>query len=107
MPEDTGSLLGQSSSAPLGVIYKFALRPWSIFIDAPKGGILLAVGAQGDDVVAWFRCDPDAPKVSRHVAAYPTGVPLPEACANAEYVGTVQMHDGLVFHVFDGGERDG
>lgn len=94
----------QTESAPLGVIWKFELRPWSIFIDVPQGATLLAVGAQGAGVVAWFRCDPESPKMARHVAAYPTGVPLPKACADAEYVGTVQMQDGLVFHVFDGGE---
>jgi hypothetical protein len=87
------------------VIYKFTLRPWTIFVDVPNGARVLSVGSQNGDVVAWVLCDPDAPKVSRSLAAYPTSVPLPYACNGTEFVGTVQMADGLVFHVFDGGER--
>lgn len=91
------------------VIWKYELRPWTIFLDIPQGAKLLAVGAQGSDVVAWFRCNPDARRVPRMVAAFPTGVELPLAARAGEYVGTVQMDDGLIFHVFEGEavERDG
>jgi hypothetical protein len=91
--------------ASRGVIWKFPLRAWSIFLDMPKGAQILSAGAQGDDVVVWAECDPDAPKVSRMVAAAPTGHPLPPAYDGADFIGTAQMADGLVFHVFDGGER--
>lgn len=87
------------------LIWKFELRPWSIFIDVPKGATLLSAGAQGESIVVWARCNPNAPKVSRLVAAHPTGGPLPPALETAEFLATVQMADGLVFHVFDGGER--
>jgi hypothetical protein len=55
------------------VIWKFTLRPWSIFVDIPAGAKVLSAGAQGDEVVAWALCDPDAPKVPRLLAAVPTG----------------------------------
>lgn len=87
------------------VVWKFPLRAWSIFLDVPMDATVLSVGAQGLDVVAWLLCDSQAPKVTRLLAAHPTGVPLPPALLNTEFVGTVQMDDGLVFHVFDGGER--
>lgn len=61
------------------LIWKFPLRPWSIFIDIPEGATILSAGAQGDDVVVWARCNPNAPKVSRLVAAHPTGVRIPPA----------------------------
>jgi hypothetical protein len=86
------------------VIYKYELRPLS-FARVPKGAKVLAAGAQGEEIVAWLLVDPDAPHVSRMLAAHPTGVELPHAFNDCEFVGTVQMADGLVFHVFDGGEQ--
>lgn len=90
-------------------VWKFELRPWSIFLDMPAHAEILSVGVQGEHptetAVVWALCDPDAPKVSRLVAAHPTGVPLPPAMHDAAFVGTVQIEGGLVFHVFDGGER--
>lgn len=87
------------------VVWKFELRPWSIFLDMPKDAVVISAGVQGNDVVAWALCDPNAPKVSRLVAAHPTGIPMPRAMTSARFVATVQMPDGLVFHVFDGGEE--
>lgn len=84
------------------VVWKFRLRPWTIFIDVPRGARVLSVGAQGPDVVAWLLCDPDAEYVARMLAAWPTGEVLPTAAEGAAFVGTVQMDDGLVFHVFEG-----
>jgi hypothetical protein len=86
------------------VIWKFELRRWTIFLAVPQGARVLSAGAQGGDVVVWALCDPDAPKVRRLLAATPTGPPLPRAFHDAAFVATVQMADGLVFHVFDGGE---
>lgn len=88
------------------VIYKYELRPWTLFLDVPKGATVLSVGTQEpESIVAWLLVDPDAPRVSRMLAALPTGVELPYAYEGTTFVGTVQMADGLVFHVFDGGEQ--
>lgn len=86
-------------------IWKFELRPWSIFIDMPQGAKILSAGAQGDSIVVWALCDTEALKVQRLVSATPTGVMLPASYQGATFVGTVQMMDGLVFHVWDGGEN--
>jgi hypothetical protein len=67
---------------------------------------VLSVGAQGEEVVAWARCDSEAPTGARTLGAVPTGVALPPWLEGALFVGTVQRSDGLVFHAFDGGERD-
>jgi hypothetical protein len=91
----------------VSVVYKYPLRPWSIFLDIPQGARILSCGAQGSEVVVWVLCDPDAPRVGRIVAGHPTGVKIPPALKDAEFVGTAQMDDGLVFHVFDGGENEG
>jgi hypothetical protein len=86
-------------------IWKFTLRPWSAFLDMPRAAQLLSAGAQGDDVVVWAAVDPNAERVQRVVTAVPTGHRLPPIVTGGGFVGTVQMDDGLVFHVFDGGER--
>jgi hypothetical protein len=101
----SGRRVGEEYPPNTRLIWKFELRPWSLFIEAPKGATILSAGTQKGEVVVWARCNPDAPKVSRLVAALPTGTPIPPACEGAEFVATVQMDDGLVFHVFDGGER--
>ena len=87
------------------VIYKYPLRPWSIFIDIPRDANILSAGAQKDDIVVWAAVNPAEPLVSRLVAAHPTGIRIPFALRGAQFVGTVQMDDGLVFHIFDGGEE--
>lgn len=102
---------GRSGASQAGqAVWKFELRPWSIFIDMPKGARLLSVGVQGappvETAVLWALCDPSAPLVSRLVAAHPTGPTLPPALAGAEFVGTVTVEGGIVLHIFDGGERD-
>jgi hypothetical protein len=89
------------------VIWKFPLRPWSIFLDVPRGARVLSVGAQDREVVAWATVDPDAPRRPRILSTVPTGAPVPPALKGAQFIGTVQMNDGLVFHVFDGGEGQG
>lgn len=90
------------------VVYKYELRSWSIFIDIEQGAELLHVGAPEGTAYVWALVDAAAPKVSRKVFAQPTGVPLPPAAEESEYVGTFKLDKGgglLVFHVFDGGEQ--
>jgi hypothetical protein len=99
-----------TSVAAGDVVYKYELRPWSIFLDMPRGARLLHVGAPDHRTgYVWALVDPEAPKVTRKVFAQPTGVPLPRAGDGAAYVGTFKVDEGdgwLIFHVFDGGERD-
>lgn len=86
------------------VVWKFTLQPWALYHDLPDEAEIVSAGAQGEDIVIWAVCDDQAPKVERMVFAHPTGVPLPSEGDEALFVATVQRPDGLVFHVFDGGE---
>ncbi len=87
-------------------IYKFVLRPGSMVIDTYEYAMILSAGVQGDNVVIWALCDADAKMPCRRlVVAWPTGVVLPPALEDARFVDTVQMADGLVFHVFEGAEE--
>lgn len=80
------------------VVWKFTLSPWTAFVSMPVGAQIVHVGAQGADVCVWALCDPDAGKEPRYLAAVPTGAKVPGPAD--EFVGTVQMDDGLVFHIF-------
>jgi hypothetical protein len=96
----------QTTVAAMGeAIWKFELHPWSNAIDMPQGAKILSVGVQGSAIVMWALCDIEATMAPRLVSATPTGVSLPRAYHGATFVGTAQMADGLVFHVWDGGER--
>jgi hypothetical protein len=84
-------------------IHKYVLDPDAV-LDTHQGAELLAVGAQGLDIVAWFRVDTDRPLAWRRLVGYGTGRPIDPAHADT-YAGTVQRQgDGLVFHIFDLGE---
>lgn len=98
----------RGSSVVGRVVYKYPLRPWSIFIDIEQGAELLHVGAPEGPAYVWALVDPEVAKVRRKVFAQPTGVPLPPAAEGSEYVGTFKVKEPggvLIFHVFDGGEQ--
>lgn len=88
------------------MIWKLRVDPWTGITAAPRGSTILSAGVQEDEIMVWARCDPAAPLVARDVYAYATGERLPAWTEQATFIGTVQMGDGLVFHVFDGGEPD-
>lgn len=74
-------------------------------VEMPEGARVLSVGVQGDDaMVVWALVDPEAKKVVRRFAVYPTG--LSEVSEHpVNFVGTVMFERGrLVFHVFNAGE---
>jgi hypothetical protein len=87
------------------LIWKFELHPYEPWVEMPKGATVLSAGAQGDEIVVWAHCNPNAPKVERWIGAFPTGGMLPSETAFAAFLATVQMSDGLVFHVYVGAER--
>jgi len=80
------------------VIWKFTISP-NVLPIMPKGAKLLSVGVQMGDPVMWAMVDPDAETEHRQIAVVPTGhMHVPD---NHAFVGTFQLPDGLVFHVFD------
>lgn len=64
---------------------------------------ILHVGHQGDGVVLWAKVRTEVGPVRRKFTIYGTGQAM--AMDEGAYVGTVQMPNGLVWHVFDRGEQ--
>jgi hypothetical protein len=72
-------------------------------IEMPKGARVLSVGEQEADLVLWAIVDPEAPKAKRDFRVFGTGwkINVTELeLGGWSFVGTVQMKDGLVFHVW-------
>jgi hypothetical protein len=72
----------------------------------PDGAEVLLVGNQYpvniSTITLWVRCDPEAPKRTRHFTIVGTGNPA----TSAPHVGSVIMAGGsLVWHVFDDGYK--
>lgn len=72
------------------------------FEGLPKGAEILHVGEGHGDLYVWAIVDPSAPIVPRKIEVLGTGWNLGEA--EVEFLGTVQMANGLVWHLFDHGE---
>lgn len=88
-------------------IYKYKVRNGGVYTMMPAGAKPLSIGQQGGDIMCWAIVDPDAaPLAKRKILAIPTG----KAFGNhdgypGQFIGTVQMDNGLVFHFFDLGEE--
>lgn len=91
----------------LPTIWKFPIPVADDFeAEMPKGARILTVQTQAGEPVVWAIVSPDAPKVSRWFHVRGTGHPAAGVEA-MPYVGTFQLRGGaLVFHLFDGGERE-
>lgn len=68
-------------------------------VSMPRGAELLHVGEQDGQVDVWARVDTEAEYVSRAFVLVGTGFELNAHAGR--HVGTVQMRDGLVWHVFE------
>lgn len=94
-------------------IYKYGVPDdhFDGFLDIPSGAEILSTGVQVSEfggrrrhhVFIWALVDPDAPVVRRRIISAPTGY-VDLDVAGLDFIGTVQMPNGLVWHVFDGGE---
>lgn len=60
---------------------------------------LLHVGEQSGELVLWALVDKDDVKTAITISIYGTGNPASTADYE-EYIGTVQMSNGLVWHVY-------
>lgn len=88
-------------------IWKFNLRPATQqTIELPQLSVIRHVGSQGDEIFIWVEIDligGDPMKrmqVERCFHIYGTGHPIPDM-ANLEFIGTVLVTAGLVFHVYE------
>lgn len=65
----------------------------------PVGAKILTVQAQAGWPCLWAIVNPDAPQEARLFALVGTGHSVPEW--ELDYIGTVQIEPGLVFHLFE------
>lgn len=86
---------------PTRTIWKFELSSVGVVsVDMPRGAKVLHVGGQRWKVCLWAEVDATAEKELRVFAVVGTGHHYkPEDGQSWQYVGTAQMHDGLVWHV--------
>jgi len=83
-------------------VFKFRLAPeLHPTIQVPTGAEWLHVGEQADELYVWALVDTKAPYETRTFTIVGTG--WVEAAITGRHVGTVQMANGLVWHVFEGG----
>lgn len=81
-------------------IHKFQLPVESQFsLRVPQGARQLSIQMQGDQPTMWAVVDTDAPPQMRDYVMYGTGHDI-EMVNGMQYVGTVQLVSGLVFHYF-------
>ena len=78
-------------------IYKYVINS-SSSIHIPKGAEILSVGAQRDDVCLWAMVEPDTEQETEEFIVVGTGWDVPEMARC--FIGTAQLDNGLVFHVF-------
>lgn len=86
-------------------IFKYEINPYGfkgLFIYAsvfmPAGSVIKKVAAQGEQMCAWAFVEmPGDSTVTYNFLISPTGGGVPD---NADYIDTVFMNDGLVWHIF-------
>lgn len=81
-------------------VYKYQLGDAGGLIETHAGAELLHVAEQDGRLTVWLRVDTAAPVIGRTFIVAGTGM----AVGVVPHVGTALMSDGLVLHVFDGGE---
>lgn len=84
-------------------IYKYKILP-AVYTMMPPGAQPLSVGQQGADIVCWAIVDTELkPTAQRRILGLGTGHPDPTL--DGQFIGTVQLDNGLVYHFFDQGEE--
>ena len=84
------------------------MEPRATFlIEMPEDAKILSVGSQDDGYgeqhfMVWALVLTDNPKTERVIEVYATGQEM--LLVGRTFIGTVQTHLGLVWHVFDVGE---
>lgn len=86
-------------------IWKYTLEEPVNNFRMPQGARVLSAAARNSDVCIWVLADPDQELVERRILAAPTGARLPTDVCTAIFIGTVMHPSGLVWHIFDGGEK--
>ena len=85
----------------MNVIYKYPLMTADEQrVDMPRGAHILSVDVQRGVYCLWALVDPQAEKEQRTFAIIGTGHPIADA-ARLDYIGSAQLGEALIFHVFE------
>lgn len=85
------------------VIYKYELEITDVqTIKMPRRACPISVGHQNGKLVVWCGVNTNAAVAEHTFYVVGTGNPMPNDGAYMEPIGTVQMPNGLVWHVFKG-----
>ncbi len=83
-------------------VWKFPLPITDhVSIPMPRGAKILHVEAQDDQPHIWALVDSLAELVPRHFKVFGTGHPIDDEIHVGQHVGTLQLRNGLVWHVFE------
>ena len=81
-------------------IHKYALKPQGAQkVKMPEGAQILHAGEQEGSLFIWARVNTEHKPENRKIEVYGTGHEVNEF--DLEHISTVQMSNGLVFHVFE------
>ena len=85
-------------------MFKYVLQYTEINdVPMPSGAEVLSVGIQSGVLVAWALVEEKMHLATRRLVVHGTGHPLKND--SMLFVGTVQGLNGLVWHIFDDGEK--
>ena len=78
-------------------IYKYEMLP-KMELTMPVEAHFLHAGEQNNGIYLWFQVNTAYPNVTKIYKAYPTGAEM--SVKDEEFLATVQMKNGLVFHIY-------
>lgn len=78
--------------------YPIDLREWN-YIDMPIGAKILSLQVQADVPCIWALVEPDMEHQTRKFLVVGTGHEVDPG--SSKFIGTVQMANGLVWHIFE------
>jgi hypothetical protein len=82
-------------------IFKYPLLLTSLqTIDMPTDALCLRAGEQDGELMLWAAVDPELPYELRQIQIVATGQTMRGSLDNWNYIDTVQMVDGDVYHIF-------
>ena len=71
------------------------------FILMPVDSVKLSVGVQDNELVLWALVDPMLPQYQKTLIVVNTGVEIRSMGKYAQFLGTVTMDNGIVWHIWD------
>jgi hypothetical protein len=69
-------------------------------VELPRGAQVIRFGCQGNEIFLWAVVDPAEKETTKHIYwIRGTGHPIPDSLG--VYICSVDLPNGLVFHIFD------